>query len=68
MRTGGPLVTEAAVFDVWKGEKIPAGKKSVAFSLTYQADDHVLKASEIDRVRERIIRSLSETLGARLRY
>ena len=67
METGRPLVKEAVVFDVWKGEKIPVGKKSIAFSMTYQAEDHVLTADEMRRTRERIIRRLSDALGARLR-
>jgi len=67
IEAGRPLVKEAAVFDVWKGDRIPAGKKSIAFSLTYQADDRVLKADEMKQIRERIIRQLSETFGARLR-
>lgn len=67
METGRPLVKEATVFDVWKGEKIPAGRKSMAFSLTYQAEDRVLNADEIKRTRERIIKRLSDALGAKLR-
>jgi phenylalanyl-tRNA synthetase beta chain len=67
MEAGKPLVREAIVFDVWKGERIPAGEKSVAFSLTYQAADRVLKADEISRTREKIIKRLSEVLGATLR-
>jgi phenylalanyl-tRNA synthetase beta chain len=67
VEAGSPLVREVTVFDLWKGEKIPAGEKSVAFSLTYQADDRVLGADEMRETRERIIRRLAETLGARLR-
>jgi phenylalanyl-tRNA synthetase beta chain len=64
---GMPLVKEAIVFDVWSGQNIPSGKKSIAFSLTYQAEDRVLKADEMRETRERILIRLSDTLGARLR-
>jgi phenylalanyl-tRNA synthetase beta chain len=64
---GSPLVKGVTIFDVWRGEKIPAGKKSVAFSLTYQAEDRVLTADEMKRTREKIIDRLSDALGARLR-
>ncbi len=67
MEAGKPLVKEVVIFDVWRGKNIRAGKKSVAFSLTYQATDRVLKAGEIKRTRERIIQRLSDTLDARLR-
>jgi phenylalanyl-tRNA synthetase beta chain len=67
LEAGRPLVKEATVFDVWKGNSIPVGKRSIAFSLTYQADDHVLGADEIKNTREKIIKRLSETFSARLR-
>lgn len=67
MDAGRPLVKGVHVFDVWKGKKIPTGRKSIAFSLTYQANDRVLKADEIKETRERIIKRLSDKLGARLR-
>jgi len=67
VEAGRPLVTEARVFDVWKGKNIPTGKKSIAFSLTYQAADRVLMAEEIEETREKIIKRLSDALGARLR-
>jgi len=67
LEAGRPLVKEAVVFDIWKGEKIPAGRKSIAFSLTYQAEDHVLRADEMKQTRERIVKRLTDTLGASLR-
>ncbi len=67
MEAGKPLVTDVSIFDVWKGKNIPAGKKSVAFSMTYQAPDRVLNADEIKRTREKVIKGLSESLGASLR-
>jgi phenylalanyl-tRNA synthetase beta chain len=67
MDAGRPLLKKATVFDVWKGKNIPAGEKSIAFSLTYQSADRVLNPDEIKHTRERIIKRLSDVLGARLR-
>jgi len=67
LEAGRPLIKEAVIFDVWRGGKIPDGKKSIAFSLTYQSEDHVLKADEMKQTRELIVRQLCDTLGASLR-
>src|SRR5262249_30606001 len=39
---GGGLLRGVRLFDVYRGESIPAGKKSLAYALTYQADDRTL--------------------------
>jgi phenylalanyl-tRNA synthetase beta chain len=62
---GTPLVN-AQVFDVFKGEQIGAGKKSLAYRLTYQAD-RTLTDAEVAKVREQIIKRLGEELKAVLR-
>ena len=41
-QTGGKQVTDVRLFDVYRGEQIGAGKKSLAYSLTYQAEDRTL--------------------------
>jgi len=65
--SGGELLTGLILFDVYRGEQIGAGKKSLAYSLTYQAPDRTLTDTEAAKVRERIVRQLRETLGATLR-
>jgi phenylalanyl-tRNA synthetase beta chain len=67
MEAGGPLLTEARLFDLYRGAPIPPGKKSLAYSLTYRAPDRTLTAEEVMRVQERIIRHLYEAIGARQR-
>jgi phenylalanyl-tRNA synthetase beta chain len=62
-----PLVRRVAVFDVYSGPPVPPGKKSLAFSITYQAPDRTLTESEVTRVRDRIIQRLERELGATLR-
>lgn len=66
-KAGGELLTQVALFDVWRGGQVPAGKKSLAYALTYQGQDHTLGADEVNRVRERILQQLAEELGAELR-
>ena len=62
----GTALKNAQVFDVFKGEQIGAGKKSLAYRLTYQAD-RTLTDVEVAKVREQIVRQLREDLNAVLR-
>jgi phenylalanyl-tRNA synthetase beta chain len=64
---GGKTVTEVKLFDVYRGEQISPGKKSLAYSLTYQSPDHTLTDQELVQTRQRIIRRLEQELGAHLR-
>jgi phenylalanyl-tRNA synthetase beta chain len=66
-QTGGRLVADVRLFDLYTGEQIGAGKKSLAYSLTYQAPDRTLTDDEVARLRQRIVRRLEQELGARLR-
>ncbi|MFQ5794468.1 MAG: phenylalanine--tRNA ligase subunit beta [Candidatus Bipolaricaulia bacterium] len=64
---GGELVTQAVLFDVYRGEQIPEGKVSLAYTLTYQTTDRTLTDDEVQQVHERIRRHLEQELGAKLR-
>jgi phenylalanyl-tRNA synthetase beta chain len=66
-QTGGPLVRAVALFDVYRGEQIGAGHKSLAYRLTYQADDRTLNDKDVAAVRAKIARRLERELGASLR-
>ena len=66
-QAGGSVVTDLRLFDVYRSEAIGAGKKSLAYSLTYQAPDRTLTDKEALQVRQRIIRRLEQELDARLR-
>lgn len=61
------LVTDVALFDVYVGEQVPAGKKSLAYRLTYQSPNRTLKDDEVSRVQEQILKRLAIELGAELR-
>ena len=64
---GGKLLAGLRLFDVYRGAQIGAGKKSLAYSLTYQAPDRTLTDKEAFQIRQRVIRRLEQDLGARIR-
>jgi phenylalanyl-tRNA synthetase beta chain len=63
---GGDLLTAVRLFDVYQGDQIPAGKKSLAYALTYQAD-RTLKDTEIDKAHKRVEDRLRQVLKASIR-
>jgi phenylalanyl-tRNA synthetase beta chain len=65
-QTGGKVLTDVKLFDVYRGEQIGAGKKSLAYSLTYQAEK-TLTDQEAAAIRNKIVRRLENELGAKLR-
>ena len=67
IETGGPLARSAILFDVYRGEQLGAGKKSLAYSLTFQAPDKTLDSAHIAKLRERIVQRLAQEHGAALR-
>jgi phenylalanyl-tRNA synthetase beta chain len=66
-QAGGALLRSVELFDVYRGEQIGAGKKSLAYALTYQADDRTLDAKAATKIRTRIVGRLERELGAALR-
>lgn len=66
-QTGAPLLRSVVLFDVYRGEQSGPGKKSLAYRLTYQADDRTLTDQDVARVREKIIRRLEREVGAAIR-
>jgi phenylalanyl-tRNA synthetase beta chain len=66
-QTGGKALTKVRLFDVYQGEQIEKGKKSLAYSLTYQAEDRTLTDKEVAKLRKKIVGRLERELGAQLR-
>jgi len=66
-QAGGTVLAEAELFDVYRGEPLPAGKKSLAFRLTFQALDRGLTDADAGTLRERIVNRLKRELNAELR-
>jgi len=56
--TGGTLVRDIDLFDIYEGEELPEGKKNLAFHLIYQAQDRTLSSKEIDQLHQKIIKTL----------
>ena len=65
-QTGGGTVSDVRLFDVYKDEKIGAGKKSLAYSLTYQSDKTMTDA-DAAAIRNKIVKRLEYAVGAKLR-
>ena len=66
-QTGSPLVRSVELFDVYRGEQVGEARKSLAYRLTYQADDRTLTDKEVAKVRSKIVRRLERELDASLR-
>jgi phenylalanyl-tRNA synthetase beta chain len=68
LRVGaGELLESLRLFDVYVGEQVGAGKKSLAFSLRFRAPDRTLTDGEIKAARDAAVRAAAEHLGAVLR-
>ena len=61
------LASRAAPFDIYAGEGVPAGRKSVAFRVAFQSDRGTLTSEQVDRFQNDILRQLRRELGAELR-
>ncbi len=66
-QTGGKTLADVRLFDVYRGDQIGAGKKSLAYSLTYQSFDKTLTDADAAQVRNKIVKRLEQEFGARLR-
>jgi phenylalanyl-tRNA synthetase beta chain len=67
VKAGGDLLKDVRLFDVYEGDPIPAGFKSLAYSLTYQTDEKTLTDREVAKVQEKIVKLTGFELGAKLR-
>ncbi|MDE9830512.1 phenylalanine--tRNA ligase subunit beta [Staphylococcus delphini] len=65
-QNGGAILKDAHVFDVYEGEHMEAGKKSVAIRLAYLDENNTLTEEQVTKVHEAILAAL-ETQGATLR-
>ena len=66
-KQGGFLLKQVDLFDIFRGEQIGAGMKSMAYRLTYQAPNRTLNDKDVGKLRERIIQQLEKELGAKVR-
>ena len=66
-QTGGKTLAAVRLFDVFRSEQIGAGKKSLAYSLTYQSFEGTLTDKDAAQIRTKIIKRLEQEVGAKLR-
>jgi phenylalanyl-tRNA synthetase beta chain len=64
---GGDLLRGVSLFDLYRGPSIPAGTKSLAYALSYQADDRTLTDKEVDKAHRKIEDRLKHVLKAQVR-
>ncbi|MBE0480619.1 MAG: phenylalanine--tRNA ligase subunit beta [Dehalococcoidia bacterium] len=62
-----PLVSEVRLFDIYSGDQVPAGKKSLAFSIRYQSLERTLTDAEVDNTQKRIVERARSEFSATLR-
>ena len=65
-KCGGKLLESYKLFDVYEGEQIAKGKKSVAYTMTFRAKDRTLETSEVDGIIAKILKELGK-LGIEIR-
>jgi phenylalanyl-tRNA synthetase beta chain len=62
-----PLVSSAKLFDIYSGDQVMAGKKSLAYRILYQSPSRTLTEEEVSIVQAQLIQKLAQEAGAQLR-
>ncbi len=66
-KAGGNRLVDASVFDVYAGEQLGAGKRSLALHLEFRAGDQTLTDADVQPARDKIVKKLASELGGELR-
>ena len=66
-KAGGSLLKNVELFDIYRGQPIPPGSKSMAFNLTYESLESNLREEQVVAIRNRVIRRVAEAVGGTLR-
>lgn len=66
-RKASPLITKVDIFDIYQGQNIADGKKSVAFNIRITPKDETLSDKDIEVISDKVILSISEKLNGELR-
>jgi len=64
---GEALIEYVEVFDQYLGSPIPAGKKSLAYKISYRADDRTLTDSEVNTLHQNLVDQIAKFFGAQVR-
>ena len=65
--TGGELVESVRLFDVYVGDQVPEGKKSLAYTITYHSATETLTDKAVNDLHDKVVKRLNQELGAELR-
>ncbi|MCV9885163.1 phenylalanine--tRNA ligase subunit beta [Metabacillus halosaccharovorans] len=65
--SGGKMLKEVAVFDLYEGDRLEEGKKSVAFSLRYFDPERTLTDEDVTKTHQKVLDAVEEKIGATLR-
>ena len=66
-KTGGEWVESVRLFDVYEGEQVPEGKKSLAYTIVYHSATETLTDKAVNALHEKVVEHLHQELGAELR-
>lgn len=66
-KTGGEILERVELFDIYEGDQIETGKKSMAFRLTFRAQDRTLKDEEANALFDAMVQEIETQYGALLR-
>lgn len=66
-KSGKKTLIDVGIFDVYQGEKVGPGKKSIALSLVFQDSSKTLSTEEVDQLVSRILKAVSQDLNGQLR-
>ncbi len=64
---GGKILESFTLFDVYKGKQIEEGYKSVAYAITFRAEDRTLTDEDVNTTMKKILNGLEREVGAQLR-
>ena len=66
-QAAGALIEDLVLFDIYEGDQVPEGFRSLAFSVRLRAGAHTLPPDEVQKVRADIVSKTGKVLGATLR-
>lgn len=66
-RFGGDILESFKLFDVYKGDQVEAGNKSVAYTLTYRHKERTLTDEDVNKINDKILAAIKQELGGVLR-
>lgn len=67
MELGGELLKNVEIFDVYKGQPVPPGHKSLAFAMRYQSAERTLTDEEVNDLNSHILKGIQQEFGAQWR-